>query len=294
MIGPFIPEHLLKSKGDDSREDQAQETVDPTAADEEDDIAAYAPELPPDMLEPKAAQPQPESTSSRRRRAPIGPSLPTGPSHDDEDDDVIGPVLPAGIIEQEEDISSTINEIEERARRAKEAAEEKKDNEGGKLQRGDWMLVPPEAQFLKGVDHHKSRQFSKNEVKTKIDNSEWTDTPADKQRKLEERLSGKKRSRDREEEEEPVKMSKRDIELRNQVESYNTEKRPMSLMEMHRKNYVKSRTFEEEDASKRPFDREKDLKGGSSRMDYKRKQEMLKRAGELSSKFGSGRSGSFL
>lgn len=71
------------------------------------------------------------------------------------------------------------------------------------------------------VDHHKSRQFSKNEVKTKIDNSEWTDTPADKQRKLEERLSGKKRSRDREEEEEPVKMSKRDIELRNQVESYN-------------------------------------------------------------------------
>lgn len=99
MIGPFIPEHLLKSKGDDSREDQAQETVDPTAADEEDDIAAYAPELPPDMLEPKAAQPQPESTSSRRRRAPIGPSLPTGPSHDDEDDDVIGPVLPAGIIE---------------------------------------------------------------------------------------------------------------------------------------------------------------------------------------------------
>jgi hypothetical protein len=68
----------------------------------------------------------------------------------------------------------------------------------------------------------------------------------------------------------------------------------MSLMEMHRKNYVKSKTFEQEDVSKRPFDREKDLKAGNSRMDYKRKQEMLKRAGELSSKFGSGRSGSYL
>lgn len=68
----------------------------------------------------------------------------------------------------------------------------------------------------------------------------------------------------------------------------------MSLMDMHRKSYVKSKTYEQEDASKRKFDREKDLKGGSGRMDYKRKQEMLKRAGELSSKFGSGRTGSFL
>ncbi|KAI8581939.1 hypothetical protein K450DRAFT_229997 [Umbelopsis ramanniana AG] len=197
--------------------------------------------------------------------------------------------------EDDEDISSTINEIEERARRAKEAAEEQQNDKGGKLQRGDWMLVPPEAQFLKGVEQGKSRQFSKSEVKNKVDNSGWTDTPADKQRKLEERLAGKKRSRDRDDEEdEPVKLSQRDIELRNQVNAYNSEKRAMSLMDMHRKNYVKSKTFEEEDASKRPFDREKDLKGGSSRMDYKRKQEMLKRAGELSSKFGSGRSGSFL
>lgn len=109
------------------------------------------------------------------------------------------------------------------------------------------MLVPPEAQFLKGgklqlntflipsynlqiywfilvypVDQHKSRQFSKSEVKNKVDNSVWTDTPADKQRKLEERLSGKKRSRDRDaEEDEPVKLSARDIELRNQVNAYN-------------------------------------------------------------------------
>jgi hypothetical protein len=111
------------------------------------------------------------------------------------------------------------------------------------------MLVPPEAQFLKGgkdltalfffffhlaifkfthisssisVDQHKSRQFSKSEVKNKVDNSGWTDTPADKQRKLEERLAGKKRSRDRDaEEDEPVKLSARDIELRNQVNAYN-------------------------------------------------------------------------
>jgi hypothetical protein len=104
MIGPFIPEHLLKSKqeGKSSEEHQPQEPeVDHAGSSngEEDDIDAYAPELPPDMLQSKPAQQEVESTS-RRRRAPIGPSLPTGPisSHDVEDD-IIGPILPGRIEE---------------------------------------------------------------------------------------------------------------------------------------------------------------------------------------------------
>ncbi|KAG2182369.1 hypothetical protein INT43_007299 [Umbelopsis isabellina] len=313
MFGPTIPEHLLKKKqeekkgeklpnetatGDDAP-DAVTEDIDAYAPELPPDmIEAYAPELPPDMVQSKTAPDTTREKGRKRRSAPLGPSFPSGPARDDEDDGVIGPILPSGgvAIEPDEDVSSTIQEIEDRARRAKEAAEEKaNEGKGGKVQRGDWMLVPPEVQFLKGVDTGKSRQFSSKEVKTKVNNSVWTDTPAEKQRKLEERLSGKKRSREQDDEEpEPVRMSQRDLEMQRQVQEYNSEKRPMSLMEMHRKKYVKSKSFDKEDASKRPFDREKDLKGGSSRMDYKRKSEMLKRASELGTKFGSSGGSSYL
>lgn len=101
MIGPFIPEHLLKNKREEQSEQEEEQKKEYPVADpndEEDDIDAYAPELPPDMLEPApAAEPAP-----KRRRAPIGPSLPSGPAsryEDDEEDDIIGPVLPGGIVQ---------------------------------------------------------------------------------------------------------------------------------------------------------------------------------------------------
>jgi hypothetical protein len=100
MIGPFIPEHLLKNKReehDEQEEEQKQEDPVADPNDEDDDIDAYAPELPPDMLEPAP----PAESAPKRRRAPLGPSLPSGPTrrYDDEEDDVIGPVLPGGIVQ---------------------------------------------------------------------------------------------------------------------------------------------------------------------------------------------------
>jgi hypothetical protein len=98
MIGPFIPEHLLKSKREEQndKEEQLQEDSVAVPDDEEVDIDAYAPELPPDMIQPKPAA----EFTSKRRRAPIGPSLPSGPSHkyEEEDEEVIGPVIPSGNI----------------------------------------------------------------------------------------------------------------------------------------------------------------------------------------------------
>jgi hypothetical protein len=99
MIGPFIPEHLLKSKLEEQNEQEEQQKEVPVADpnDEEDDIDAYAPELPPDMLQPAPAA----ESAPKRRRAPLGPSLPSGPvkRYDDDEDDVIGPVLPGGILQ---------------------------------------------------------------------------------------------------------------------------------------------------------------------------------------------------
>jgi hypothetical protein len=112
MIGPFIPEHLVKKKQEE-KDKEEEPPIEPTtgddaAVDATEDIDAYAPELPPDMIEayapelpPHMAQskPVPSTTQDKghkRRSAPLGPTFPSGPPNDDEDDGVIGPVLPTG------------------------------------------------------------------------------------------------------------------------------------------------------------------------------------------------------
>ncbi len=69
--------------------------------------------------------------------------------------------------------------------------------------------------------------------------------------------------------------------------------RPKSLLETHAENYVKSRKWKDDDASKRAFDREKDVLG-TRRMDLRKRKEFLDNAKGLSSKFGHGKHGSFL
>lgn len=69
--------------------------------------------------------------------------------------------------------------------------------------------------------------------------------------------------------------------------------RAQPLMDMHKTTYVKSRAWEKEDVSKRGFDRERDVVG-SRRMDGKKKQEIVEKSKELGTRFGHGRSGTFL
>jgi hypothetical protein len=57
-------------------------------------------------------------------------------------------------------------------------------------------------------------------------------------------------------------------------------------MDMHMKDYVSQRKFEDEDLSKRKFDREKDM--ASRRIDPKRRQDMIEGAAKLDSKFSHG------
>jgi hypothetical protein len=79
------------------------------------------------------------------------------------------------------------------------------------------MLVPPEVDYLKKANSSRSRQFTnKTMTKEQLDNTEWTETPAEKQRRLEELSSGKRKAQD-----ETVSYSVLDLEKRKNVEQYN-------------------------------------------------------------------------
>lgn len=278
-IGPQIPQHILNKKSIAATPIvEEEEEVDPNA---------FAPELPPDLIEQQRKQ-QPQPTTGRRRR-PVGPSFPTGPMPPQQDDDdyMVGPALPSNYNPDEVAKYSAIHAIEERARQTQEAMEKKNDNTG-KVERPEWMLVPPEVDYLKKANSSKSRQFTnKTMSKEELDSSEWTMTPAQKQQRLEEQRSGKRKTM-----EEEVDFSQLDRERIRNVQEYNMQTRPLTLLEMHQQKKKKNKDYTVEDVTKRAFDREKDLLGGK-KMDRKTKKEMLRQSAQLGDKFGYGKS-SFL
>ncbi|KAF0554086.1 hypothetical protein F8M41_019580 [Gigaspora margarita] len=268
----------------------------------EEDPDAYLPALPPDLLaerqRKKAAKlvqnvdSQRKGTANPRRRA-IGPTLPhpTEYSNFDEEEDIIGPILPKDFEENKDDLilQQTIQEFEERARQA-----EPEDKTDKPLQRGEWMLVPPESKFLgETPTNMRSRNFKQRTYDPEVnDNSLWTETPADRQIRLQ-KSTGQKRKHEKEKDDEPIKYSRIDIEKAEAVKAYNEQHRPKSLLESHSEGYTKSRKWKDDDVSKRPFDREKDVLG-SRRMDSRKRKEFLENARGLDSKFGHGKGGVFL
>ncbi|KAL7330794.1 hypothetical protein PS15p_205689 [Mucor circinelloides] len=343
VAGPQIPEHLLQQKRSIVNEDEIatsgnkeEEQVagpqiphnildkkraasTPKKQDEEEDPDVFAPALPPDLLEQRQKQqayPQQEQENQRsggRRRRPVGPSFPSGPMpmpNTEEDDFIVGPALPKDYNPEEEAKYSAIQAIEERARLTKEAMEQKKAGKT-KVERPEWMLVPPEVDYLKKAGSGKSRQFTnKTMAPEDLDPSGWTETPAEKQRRLEEQRLGKRKAVA----DQDTGPSQLDIQRHRNVQQYNVsfnvdqdddfllihviqmQTRPLTLLEMHQQKKKKDRKTNgltaEEDVTKRAFDREKDLVG-HKRISKKDKDEFLRKSSELGSKFGYGRS-SFL
>ncbi|KAI8994832.1 hypothetical protein BDB01DRAFT_846836 [Pilobolus umbonatus] len=271
-IGPYIPPHLLKRKHIE------EETVE-----EEPTPDDFAPALPPDLLEQRKVTTPPTATTTVRRRRPIGPTLPSGPLPVDDDDDIIGPALPAEYNAEEDSVHSAIKAIEERARQSKEYMDSKDEREK-KVERPEWMLLPPEVDYLKNATSSKSRQFTNRTMTdSERDSSGWTETPAEKERRM--RESGKRS------EDEEMNYSRLDYEKYKNIQSHNRNSRPLTLMEIHQQKKHKKGPASE-DVTKRPFDREKDLMGGRQ-MNRKEKKELIKQSGQFSDKFGHGRS-SFL
>ncbi|KAI8144701.1 hypothetical protein BJV82DRAFT_605918 [Fennellomyces sp. T-0311] len=298
VAGPAIPPELLaKRRQERSQQEETafvgpaippQQQEEPPTHDDSDDPDAFAPALPPDLLEERRKQKERESAGGpRRRRAPVGPSMPR--PYEEEEDDVVGPVLPTDYNPEQDSVRSAIADIEERARKSKEAMDAEKAGAGKqKIERDEWMLVPPEVDYLRNADSSRSRSFNPSNLTEKErDRSVWTDTPADRDRKRKD-----KRKQTEDQPLPPPKYSRHEEELRQNIQYHNMKERPKSLMELHKEQAKKNRK-EVEDVKSRPFDREKDLLNAPRPMDRRRKDDMLKKARELGGRFGSG-SSSFL
>ncbi|KAM6979933.1 GPALPP motifs-containing protein 1 [Aplochiton taeniatus] len=214
-----------------------------------------------------------------------GPALPPGykpePASSDEEEDVIGPMPAKGVVQD-----SVALDIERRAEKMKQ----KLTGDDGpiELARETWMTeLPPELQHI-GLG---ARTFKKKSGPENKDRSIWTDTPADRERKLRERLEGKKDGE--KEKDDAPRLTQKELQLAEKVSKYNDSKRGESLISLHTKK-MKKKSEEEgvQPVERRPFDRDNDLQ--VNRFDDAQKERLLKKSQELNTRFSHSKERMFL
>ncbi|XP_038050760.1 GPALPP motifs-containing protein 1-like [Patiria miniata] len=302
QLGPALPPQLIKTKDSKTRDEEpTKDTRNREASDEED--AAYGPALPPSFTSSK-------DPSDDQRTGALGPALPPGfrkvttedesdDSSDSEgessDEELIGPMLPtAGDSLRQRTVAE---ELEARAAAMKDKLTRKVEEVAPS--RDSWMTELPEFSKNFGLG---TRTFRKNARPDEKDRSGWTDTPADRARKQQERMekaaaemrapssSKEKKKKERREEKQ---LSERDKRLAKEVAQHNQAARPESLMDMHSKS--RKRKLKEEgmtEQERRPFDRETDLQ--VNRFDEARRKQLLKKSAHLGDKFSHGSEKTYL
>ncbi|KAK6504005.1 hypothetical protein TWF506_002222 [Arthrobotrys conoides] len=165
-----------------------------------------------------------------------------------------------------------------------------------KVTRDEWMLVPPEqGDWTSKVDPTKirSRKFQTGKgarapTAKGGDNSLWMETAADKAKRVADEVMGVRRPANETGEDEDPKAKAARLEAQEtqrRIDEYNDKNRGKSLMEEHSNS--KNRK-EEDDPSKRAFDREKDIVGSSKKIGHQQKKQMLERAADFGSRFSKG------
>jgi len=253
---------------------------------EEDD---YVPELPPDLVAQRAVQ----------KARVLGPSLPSAlqNSYDDSDDEDVGPMpLPAHLSSRQQE-KSAVDEFLEKEKRRQKALEDAAKPKP--LKREEWMLVPPSKSDLLGsIDPTrltKARKFApnKNPNAGSTDTSLWTETPAERQQRLTDELSGKKRRKENSEIPddggrsalETRKRQKTEEEIQRAVAEHNRKNRPESLLHMHAKNQEPPEPKSKKDEP--IWDHSRDMALSGRLMDDKSRNKIIADSAGLSDRFGS-------
>ena len=240
------------------------------------------------------APPKPAAQAPRRVMGPAPPpapldQMPSRPANDDSDsdsDDDYGPALPPAPGTSAFDAYQA-EKAQEREVERKEAEQPKK------LQRADWMLVPPsDSDWGSRLDPTKlkNRKFASGKSEKAPSggiSALWTETPEQKRQRLEDEVMGRKdaatagprKQVHRGGDEEQEAIAKR-------IRQYNEQNRGKSLVEQHMTQ--KGKKVEEDDPSKRAFDHEKDMALGGL-MTGKKKADMLSKAGDFGSRFERGK-----
>ncbi|KAH9177082.1 hypothetical protein EDB89DRAFT_1614721 [Lactarius sanguifluus] len=307
-IGPQLPAHSPSSDSVAQRPPQTDlrssgAPVLRYEEEEEEDEDSYTPELPPELAAARA------STSAPSRRT-LGPAR--GPlrreEEEEESEDDVGPLPPppphagAGPPNAHEDAVAEFIQKEAQRRQAVEEAARPKT-----LQRPEWMLVPPSSSdLLSTLDPtklNKPRQFSRSTAPARVvDNTLWTETPAERQQRLADEVMGKKRrvenadlaDLDPHAEEDANKRRKRDAELQRQVGEFTRKHRGSSLIDAHAREEAKRKKDAQEEESSAIWDHSRDMALGGRLMDEKDRRRIIQDAKGLSERFGESKSGNFL
>ncbi|KAI0344020.1 hypothetical protein BDW22DRAFT_1355273 [Trametopsis cervina] len=169
------------------------------------------------------------------------------------------------------------------------------------------MLVPPSSSDLLGsIDPTKltkGRQFQRTSAPSRDqDNSLWTETPAERQQRLADEVSGKRRRAvnadpDAEDDYEAKKRRKHDEDVRRGVDEYTRKVRGSTLVEQHTTKNAKDdgkRKDDEDDGPPKIWDHGRDMALSGRLMDDKSRDKFIKDARGLGDRFGTGKSGGFL
>ncbi|WWD20999.1 hypothetical protein CI109_105480 [Kwoniella shandongensis] len=326
-IGPSLPPHLAHLAASRSPSPPGPSLGPPGPAAEEEDEDDYVPALPPHLAAArgnKGAAPSlgPSIGPSAPTVGPsIGPSIPTvgptlppttaGPSRpppsylnqydDDSDDDVIGP-RPVPTAGGEEEAGSAIREFMEREERRRKDAEEASKPQVRK--REEWMLVPPTSGVLSNVDPLRKRPttFSKSTAEpSDIDNTLWTETPAEKAQRIADEVAGVKRKKDKagerivsyEEEEDERRKRRRDREILQGVEKHTASQRGPSLLDKHAAKLSQKKKEGKEDEAPGIWDHDRDMGITGRLLSEQERKAKIKDARGLGDRFGHGKSGAF-
>ncbi|PIK52432.1 hypothetical protein BSL78_10682 [Apostichopus japonicus] len=295
VYGPTLPPALRKfqNEGDAERGSPKEEVLGPPlppgfkqtpddSGEDDDDDDTYGPSLPPGF---KGVDEDSDEDDS------FGPPLPPGHKmqevSSEEEGEIIGPLPPSaadGTSRQ-----SIVKQFEERSKRMKDKLEGKDTVAAPK--REAWMMELPDNFKSFGVG---PRTFRKKALPENDDRSVWTDTPAEQERKLREKLVAKTQGKKKSKEKPEPEISEKDRQVAEQVEAYNSNQRSKSLMDMHSHN--RKRKQEEGEGEKknerRPFDRDIDLQ--VNKFDDAQRKHLIKKSAKLDTRFSHGKEKVFL
>lgn len=270
---------------------------------EELDIEASSEDDYGPFLQPTSGPPKPTSKPSPAPKRILGPAPPPAPlterppnppdsnsNSDSDSDDDYGPSLPPP--------AGSAAEASLFATQQQERLEAAATTASAKPQRAEWMLVPPtDSDWTSRVDPTKlkNRKFQSGKgAKAPTEKSGisaiWTETPEQKRQRLADEVLGRAEvaTSSRTKKERLEGESREDEATSRRIREYNEKMRGKSLYEERRERKENDGTKEEEDdPSKRGFDREKDMALGG-RMGHGEKREMLAKAKDFGSRFQKG------
>lgn len=308
-VGPQLPAHLAKRKRDtdadssDSESEKRKRTAGPALAPvgpvNPDEIDVATDDSSDDDGPQPAASIGPTLPEQAQKPRVIGPSMPPPEfskkyednEHgkvDEEDsgsDDDIGPALPSAA--EEPDDTNRIDAEQT-------TAETHSQTDAAKLTRDDWMLAAPSgSDWTSRVDPTKlrNRKFDTNAKGGSAPSGPggkdmWSETPEQKRQRLQNEvlgIAGPEKGVSQPQQSGRPARTDEDEEKERRIREYNERHRGQSLYQQHQKSQDKE---EEDDPSKRAFDREKDIGGG--RVSFAKKREMMGRAADFGSRFSKG------